>query len=84
MLGATQQTKYFIVIEWILFFGLCGLSGVFMHGVLHNFFSGKTSFSESEEVMKELPTVVLCFSKGPYINNRSQKRPFVKRIHFTT
>ena len=63
MLGTTQQAKYFTVIEWILFFGLCGLSGVFMHGVLYNFFSGKTSFSESEEVLTELPTVVFCFTK---------------------
>ena len=65
MLGGTsQQTKYIQVIEWILYFGLCGLSAFFMHGVLEKFFSGKTSFTLSEESVKELPTIILCFSKS--------------------
>ena len=63
-MGTTQQVKYFQIIEYILFFGLCGLSGVFMHGVLDKFFSGKTNFSQSqEESITELPTITFCFSK---------------------
>ena len=62
MLRTTQQAKYFKVIEWCLFFGLCGLSGFFMRGVLNKFFSGKTSVTQSEDHIKELPTVTLCFS----------------------
>ena len=59
-MGTTQHVKYFQVIEYILFFCLCGLSIVFMRGVLDQFFSGKTSFSQSEEPIKELPTIVIC------------------------
>ena len=69
MLGGTsQQNKYIQVIEWILYFGLCGLSAFFMHGVLEKFFSGKTSFTLSEESIKELPTIILCFSKSDLRN----------------
>ena len=60
---ASQQAKNFQVIEYILFFGLCLLSVVFMHGVLDKFFSGKTSFSQTEDYIKELPTIVICLNK---------------------
>ena len=63
MLCTTKQVKYFQIIEWILYFCLCGLSVIFMYGVLDKFFSGKTSFSQSEESIKELPTIMICFSK---------------------
>ena len=69
MLGGTsQQSKYIQAIEWILYFGLCGLSAFFMHGVLEKFFSGKTSFTLSEESVKELPTFMLCFSNSNLSN----------------
>ena len=63
-MGTMQQAKYFQVIEYFFFFMLCGLSVYFMHGVLDKFFSGKTSISQSEEPMKELPTIMICFSKS--------------------
>ena len=63
-MGTTQQAKYFQAIEYILFFGLCGLSVVFMYGVLDKFLSGKTSFSQSEEKIKELPTFIFCLFKA--------------------
>ena len=59
----SKQTKLFKVIECTLFVGLCGLSGFFMWGVLDKFFSGKTSFTQSEEPIKELPTLTICFTK---------------------
>ena len=58
----TSQLKYFKVIEWTLFLGLCGISAIFMWGVLEKFFSGKTSFTQVEEPIKELPTITLCLS----------------------
>ena len=64
MLGKTQQNKSIQLIEWTLFFGLCVLSAFFMHGVLDKFFSGKTSFNQSQEPIKELPTIMICFSKS--------------------
>ena len=59
---ATSQVKYFKVIEWTLFLGLSGISAIFMWGVLEKFFSGKTSFTQVEEPIKELPTITLCLS----------------------
>ena len=41
LIGATMQAKYFRVIEYAFFFGLCGLSVYFMYGVLDQFFSGR-------------------------------------------
>ena len=35
-----------------------------MYGVLNKFFSGKTSFNQSQEPIKELPTIMICFSKS--------------------
>ena len=58
----TSQVKYFKFIEWTLFLGLCGISAIFMWGVLEKFFSGKTSFTQVEEPIKELPTITLCLS----------------------
>ena len=64
MLGTTHQIKYIRVIEWILYFCLCGISVFFMYGVLDKFFSGKTSFAYYDESVKELPTIIFCFSKS--------------------
>ena len=63
MLNTTHQNKYIQSIEYAFFFGLCGLSVYFMYGVLDKFFSGKTSFSQSEESINELPTIMICFIK---------------------
>ena len=62
-MGTTQHDKYFLVIEYIFYFCLCGLSIIFTHGVVEQFISGKTSFSQSEEPIKDLPTIMICFSK---------------------
>ena len=64
MSKTTHQTKYIQVIEWVLYFGLCGISVFFMYGVLDNFFSGRTSFTHSDEPVDEFPTIMLCFSKN--------------------
>ena len=64
MLRSAQQDKYFQVIEWTLYFGLCGVSAIFMNGVLEKYLSRKTSFTQSERPIKELPSVLLCFSNS--------------------
>ena len=45
-----------------------------MYGVLDKFFSGKTSFTQSEEPIKELPTIVICFTKT---NSRKSEYDYV-------
>ena len=57
-----QRINYFKILEWSLFLGLCGISAIFMQGVLNKYFSGKTSIAQSESTITELPTVVLCFT----------------------
>ena len=59
---STKGGKCFKVIECTLFFGLCGLSTVFLWGALDKFNSGKTSFTQSEDPIKDLPTITVCFS----------------------
>ena len=61
-MGTTRQAKYIQVIEYAFNFCLLGLSVYFMYGVLDKFFSGKTSFSQHDVPVNELPTIVLCFS----------------------
>ena len=68
MLDTTHQTKYIPVVEWVLYFCLCGISVFFMHGVLDNFFSGKTSFTHYNVPVNERPTIMLCFSKSDLRN----------------
>ena len=61
MLSIARNSKYFKVIEYIFFVVFWGLSIYFMYGVLEKFFAGKTSISQSEEYIKELPSITLCF-----------------------
>ena len=69
MLNVTHTKHCFIFIEWTLFFGLCGLSAVFMKEVLEKFYTEKTSFTKSEEPITEFPTISLCFSKSYTMKN---------------
>ena len=68
MLGTTQQTtKYYKIIEMILFMGLCILLAYFMWGVLDKYFSHQTSFNQSEEPINKYPTFTFClFDPGSY------------------
>ena len=58
---AQHTTKSFKIIELILFLGLCVLSAYFMREVLDKYFSGQTSFTQSEEPLYEYPTITFCF-----------------------
>ena len=50
------------IVEWTLFFVLCIIATYFMRGVMEKYFSEKTSFTQTEKLMEELPTIVFCFS----------------------
>ena len=58
-----SQEKYFQCFEWIIFFGLCGLSLYFMYGVLEQYKSNDTNFKHSELPIEVRPTIVVCFTK---------------------
>ena len=62
-MGTIQKAKYFQIVEYTFFLSLCGLSVFLMYGVLDKFIAGKTSISQSEKSLKELPSITMCFSK---------------------
>ena len=67
-----EKGSYLILLEWLLFFGLCGLSAIFIWGVLDKFISGKSSFTQSEEPINELPTIIMCFSSNGKFDGDSE------------
>ena len=54
-----SQDQLFKIIEWIFFIGFSILAGIFASEVIHQFFSQKTSFSQSEEKVNEYPVVTI-------------------------
>ena len=62
-----SQEKAFKMIEWILFIGFAITAGWFAHGVLEQFFSLRTSFSQHEEQITEYPVVVMIFHERPAV-----------------
>ena len=64
------------ILEWIIFLGLCSLSFYFMRGVLEQYFSNDTSFKHSEVILKERPTIVICFTS---IIENGQKKHFTSK-----
>ena len=75
MLTITKE-NIFKVLEWIIFLGLCCLSFYFMKGVLEQYFSNDTSFKHSEVMLKERPTIVICFTS---IIENDQKKHFTSK-----
>ena len=70
------KENIFKVLEWITFLGLCCLSFYFMKGVLEQYFSNDTSFKHSEVMLKERPTIVICFTS---IIENDQKKHFTSK-----
>ena len=63
------QDKVFEIIEWALFIGFIMASGWFSHGVLQQFFSRKTSFSQYKEEVTDYPVVNIVINcPGSEIN----------------
>ena len=54
-----SHKKLVFTLEWTLLIGLKIVSGWFASGVLQNFFSGKSSFSQREEEVKTYPVIVI-------------------------
>ena len=54
-----SQCKVFKIVEWILYIGLCIVSGWFASGVLQKFFSNQTSFSQHEEKVSHYPVLTM-------------------------
>ena len=58
-----SRPKLFKILEWILFVGFIIVSGYFVSGVLENFFSRKTSFSQHKEKVTEYPVLNIDLSQ---------------------
>ena len=56
-----SQDSLFKILEWTLFIGFVISSGWFTSGVLQQFFSGKTGFSQSKEKVTNYPVVNIDF-----------------------
>ena len=54
-----SQEKVFKILEWIFFIGLFIASGWSSSGVLQQFFSRKTSFSQHKEKVTDYPVVII-------------------------
>ena len=63
-MACKEQVKIYKFVELIVFFCLLGLAAYFMIGVLEHYFSRKSSFTQSEEKITELPTITMCFSSN--------------------
>ena len=48
---------------WGIYIILCFVSGWFASGVIENFLSGKTSFSQSEESSLKRPVITISFQE---------------------
>ena len=69
-MSTSKQDKCFQVIEYIIFFGLLGLSFFLMYEVLDKYISRKTVITQSEVPITELPTIIICFSKQNSYNTK--------------
>ena len=68
MQGAISTKKLCRFLYWTLYLGLCFISGWFVSGVLENYISRKTSFSQDEEIAIKRPviTITLYRQDGEY------------------
>ena len=60
---AVTHNKIFKTLEWILFLGFTILAGWFASGVLEQFFSHKTSFSQYEKEITNYPVISIIFDR---------------------
>ena len=70
-----MKYKFVKFLEWFLFIGFAILAGLFASGVIHHYFSKRTSFSQYEGEVTKYPVVVMHLkTKDPdvEINYRSR------------
>ena len=58
-----SHNKVFEILEFILFIGFAIIAGWFAHGVLDQFFSQRTSFSQHEKEFTDYPVISMVFFK---------------------
>ena len=56
-----SQDKAFKILEWILFIGFGTVAGFFASGVIEQFFSSKTGFTQHEEELTNYPVISMVF-----------------------
>ena len=59
MKGVISAKKLCRVLYWTLYLSLCFISGWFASGVIENYMSGSTSFSQSEETAITRPVITI-------------------------
>ena len=74
----TFQDKAFQILEWIFFIGFSIVALWFASGVLEQFFSHKTSFSQYEEEVAYYPVISIFF----YDYQASEVNPNDTKIHY--
>ena len=57
-----SQDKACKILEWLFFVGFIIVAGLFASGVLQQFLSRKTGFSQHEEEVKNYPVISIEFS----------------------
>ena len=58
----SKMNKYFKFLEWICYFGLCGLAILLTWQVVSKFLEKESSFIQSRKTIVRAPTIALCFS----------------------
>ena len=54
-----NKVKLLKFLYWVLYLGLCFVSGLFSSEGLANYFSQRTSFFQSEEINKKWPVITI-------------------------
>ena len=62
MQSTLPKVKFFNLLDWTLFFGLCALSVYLMIEVFEKYIFKKSNFARSEESITELPVITFCIS----------------------
>ena len=60
---AISANKLYRVLYWTLYLGLCFISGWFASGVLENYISRKTSFSQDKEIATKRPVISITLNR---------------------
>ena len=60
MQSTLPKVKFFNLLDWTLFFGLCALSVYLMIEVFEKYIFKKSNFARSEESITELPVITFC------------------------
>ena len=67
-----STNKLFRSLYWALYLSLCFISGWFASGVVENYFSRKTSFSQNEEISTKRPVITISLirqsGENPVLN----------------